>query len=40
MISRATAKVHVEHTILIRKLGVSDRTQVAVRAVELDLVEL
>jgi DNA-binding NarL/FixJ family response regulator len=32
-ISRGTAKVHVER--IIRKLGVSDRTQVAVRAIEL-----
>ena len=30
-----TVKVHVEH--IIGKLGVSDRTQAAVRAVELDL---
>src|SRR5215212_7792215 len=34
-ISRATAKVHVEH--IIHKLGVSDRTQAAVRAIELGL---
>jgi hypothetical protein len=40
VISRATAKVHGEHTILIRKLGAFDRTQVAVRAVELELAEL
>ena len=35
-ISRATAKVHVQH--IIRKLGVSDRTQAVVRAFELGLV--
>ena len=35
-ISRATAKVHVER--IIRKLDVSDRTQAAVRAIELGLV--
>jgi DNA-binding NarL/FixJ family response regulator len=34
-ISRATAKAHVEH--IIHKLGVSDRTQAAIRAVELGL---
>jgi DNA-binding NarL/FixJ family response regulator len=34
-ISRATAKVHVQH--IIAKLGVSDRTQVIVRAFELGL---
>ena len=34
-ISRATAKVHVRH--IIAKLGVSDRTQVMVRALELGL---
>jgi DNA-binding NarL/FixJ family response regulator len=34
-ISRATAKVHVER--IIRKLEVSDRTQAAVRAIELGL---
>ncbi len=33
--SRGTAKVHVEH--IIRKLGVSDRTQAAVRAIELGI---
>jgi DNA-binding NarL/FixJ family response regulator len=38
VISRATAKIHVEH--IIRKLGVSDRTQAAVRAIELGLVKL
>ena len=32
MISRATVKVHVER--IIRKLGVSDRTQAVVRAIE------
>jgi DNA-binding NarL/FixJ family response regulator len=32
-ISKGTAKVHVER--IIRKLGVSDRTQAAVRAIEL-----
>jgi DNA-binding NarL/FixJ family response regulator len=37
VISRATAKVHVEH--IIRKLGVSDRTQAAVRAIGVGLVE-
>lgn len=36
-ISRATAKVHVER--IIRKLGVSDRTQAAVRAIDLGLLE-
>ena len=34
-ISRATAKVHVRH--IIAKLGVSDRTQAVVRAMELGL---
>ena len=34
-ISKATAKIHVER--IIRKLGVSDRTQAAVRAIELGL---
>lgn len=34
-ISHGTAKVHVAH--IIRKLGVSDRTQAAVRAFELNL---
>jgi DNA-binding NarL/FixJ family response regulator len=34
-ITRATAKVHVQH--IIRKLGVSDRTQAVVRAFELGL---
>jgi DNA-binding NarL/FixJ family response regulator len=36
VISRATAKVHVQH--IIAKLGVSDRTQAVVRAFELGLV--
>jgi DNA-binding NarL/FixJ family response regulator len=36
MISRLTAKTHVER--IIRKLGVSDRTQAALRALELGLV--
>ncbi len=35
-ISRGTAKIHVQN--IIAKLGVSDRTQAAVRAVELGLV--
>ena len=34
-ISRGTVKIHVQH--IISKLGVSDRTQAAVRAVELGL---
>jgi DNA-binding NarL/FixJ family response regulator len=34
-ITRATAKIHVQH--IIRKLGVSDRTQAVVRAFELGL---
>ena len=34
-ISRATAKVHVRH--IIAKLGLSDRTQAVVRALELGL---
>jgi DNA-binding NarL/FixJ family response regulator len=38
VISRATVKVHVER--IIRKLGVSDRTQAVVRAIELGLVTL
>jgi len=37
LISRATAKVHVER--IIKKLGDSDRTQAAVRALQLGLVE-
>jgi DNA-binding NarL/FixJ family response regulator len=36
VISRLTVKTHVER--IIRKLGVSDRTQAAIRAVELGLV--
>ena len=36
-ISVGTAKTHVQR--VIRKLGVSDRTQAAVRAVELRLVQ-
>ncbi len=36
VISRATAKTHVER--VIRKLGVSDRTQAALRAIEMGLV--
>ena len=35
MISRGTVKVHVER--IIRKLNVSDRTQAAVRAIEMGL---
>jgi DNA-binding NarL/FixJ family response regulator len=35
VISKGTVKVHVER--IIRKLGVSDRTQAAVRAIELGL---
>jgi len=34
-ISRGTVKIHVQH--IIAKLGVSDRTQAAVRAIELGL---
>jgi DNA-binding NarL/FixJ family response regulator len=37
VISRATVKVHVER--IIRKLGVSDRTQAVVHAIELGLVK-
>ncbi len=37
-ISKGTVKVHVER--IIRKLGVSDRTQAAVRAIELELLTL
>ena len=37
VIARPTAKTHVQH--IISKLGVSDRTQAAVRAVELGLVD-
>jgi DNA-binding NarL/FixJ family response regulator len=36
VIARPTAKTHVEH--VIRKLGVSDRTQAVVRAIDLGLV--
>ena len=36
-ISRGTVKIHVQH--IIAKLGVSDRTQAAVRAIELGLLE-
>jgi DNA-binding NarL/FixJ family response regulator len=36
VISRGTAKIHVER--IIRKLGVSDRTQAAIRAIETGLV--
>ncbi len=36
MVSRGTVKIHVQH--IISKLGVSDRTQAAVRAFELGLV--
>ena len=32
MVSRGTVKIHVQH--IISKLGVSDRTQAAVRAIE------
>lgn len=35
VITRGTAKIHVER--IIRKLGVSDRTQAALRAIELGL---
>jgi hypothetical protein len=34
-ISRGTVKIHVQH--IISKLGVSDRTQAAVRAIEAGL---
>jgi DNA-binding NarL/FixJ family response regulator len=37
VISRGTAKAHVQH--IIRKLGVSDRTQAAVRATEIGLLD-
>ena len=37
VISRATVKVHVER--IIRKLGVSDRTQAVVHAIKLGMVE-
>jgi DNA-binding NarL/FixJ family response regulator len=32
LVSRGTVKIHVQH--IISKLGVSDRTQAAVRAIE------
>jgi DNA-binding NarL/FixJ family response regulator len=38
VISPGTAKNHVEH--IIAKLGVSDRTQAVVRALELGLLDL
>jgi DNA-binding NarL/FixJ family response regulator len=37
VVSRGTVKNHVQH--IIAKLGVSDRTQAAVRAVELNLID-
>ena len=37
MVSRGTVKIHVQH--IISKLGVSDRTQAAVRAIEAGLIE-
>ena len=37
MVSVSTVKTHVEHTLA--KLGVSDRTQAAVRAIELGLLQ-
>ena len=37
MVSVSTVKIHVEH--ILSKLGVSDRTQAAVRAVELGLLQ-
>lgn len=37
MVSVSTVKIHVEH--ILAKLGVSDRTQAAVRAVELGLLQ-
>jgi len=36
-ISRGTVKIHVQN--IIAKLGVSDRTQAAVRAIELEIFE-
>jgi DNA-binding NarL/FixJ family response regulator len=36
VVSVSTIKVHVEH--ILAKLGVSDRTQAAVRAIELGLI--
>jgi DNA-binding NarL/FixJ family response regulator len=38
VISPGTAKNHVEH--IIQKLGVSDRTQAVVKALELGILEL
>ena len=35
-VSRGTVKIHVQH--IISKLGVSDRTQAAVRAIETGLI--
>ena len=35
-VSRGTVKIHVQH--IISKLGVSDRTQAAVRAIEAGLI--
>ena len=36
MVSRGTVKIHVQH--IISKLGVSDRTQAAVRAIEAGMI--
>ncbi len=36
-VSVSTIKIHVEH--ILAKLGVSDRTQAAVRAIELGLLQ-
>ncbi len=36
-VSRGTVKIHVQH--IISKLGVSDRTQAAVRAIEAGVIE-
>ena len=36
-VSSSTVKIHVEH--ILAKLGVSDRTQAAVRAIELGLLQ-
>ena len=38
VISRGTVKVHVQH--IITKLGVSDRTQAVVRAIEMGLLAI
>jgi len=38
IVSRSTVKAHVEH--IIGKLGVSDRTQAAVRAIQMDLIDV